>query len=755
MIVASPLAVAAMLTLAGARPVLAQEYPSGAMLSVEIVGAAPLPGLGIDRRLLPYPVQSAGASALRDDAGASLGDFMVRRLNGVNVNEVSGNPYQNDISYRGFRASSVLGSAQGLSVYLDGVRVNEPFGDVINWDMIPEAAIGSLLLVPGANPLFGLNTLGGALALTSKSGRSHPGLEVDVSTSDQGRRRASLAWGLRGGNGWHSFLGATVFDDRGWRGHSPSRVGNVLFKAGRDGAATDWHVTVQAGRSRLSGNGLLPDGLYQQDRRAAYTHPDQTRNHLRQAALNIRHRFDERTELSAIVYARTSGRDTVNGDISEAYADYAEDCSDGFGGACHLTRAQGAALHPGVLNTTGTRQRSGGASVNLSAQRGAHHVDAGIALDRSRIGFAQFEQLAFVGAAREIAADPGQANDAASSVSGDARALGLYAADTWTLVRGTSITASARFNHARVANTLTSERGMQAPERFIYRRLNPALGVAHEAAPGLTVYANLAQGNRVPTVIELGCADPAQPCRLPVGLQSDPYLKQVVSRTAEAGARWDISGAGASASFYRTGNRDDILFFSAMQGHLGYFANVERTRHQGADLDIHRAVGALVMRAGYSYLQAVYDADGELFMGGRSVRVGRGTRIAGLPRHTLKLGVDWQVRSALVLGVDAQALSNLPTQGNEDGALAGDWSVGGHAVLNMHAGWKAAPGWELSVRVNNLFDRRFETYGAIAADLFPGGTLAAPHEGRGAAGPARFVAPGAPRALFASLRHRF
>jgi outer membrane receptor protein involved in Fe transport len=105
-------------------------------------------------------------------------------------------------------------------------------------------------------------------------------------------------------------------------------------------------------------------------------------------------------------------------------------------------------------------------------------------------------------------------------------------------------------------------------ERFSYRRLNPSLGIAHRAAGGWTVFANLSQSNRVPTVIELGCADPEQPCRLPVGLQSDPYLKQVVSRTVEAGVR----NRTASLSLYRTVNHDDILFRTAGVAQHGYFS---------------------------------------------------------------------------------------------------------------------------------------------------------------------------------------
>lgn len=710
-----PVARAVALALAVHQAALAQEAPLAAMATVEIVATAPLAGLGVDRRLLPYALQSATSERIGDTHSDNLADFMARHLNGVNVNEISGSPFQNDISYRGFRASPVLGSSQGISVYLDGVRVNEPFGDVVNWDMLPEAAVGNLLLVPGSNPVYGLNTLGGALALASKSGLSHPGMELDLSAGSGGRQRFDLARGRKNARGWHSFIGSTLFDEDGWRQHSQGRLANVFIKLGQDDGAAAWSVSLLGGRSRLRGNGLLPDDIYREDRRAAYTFPDETRNRLLQLAFNASMHVDAGTELTALAYARNSRRDTVNGDV--------QDDGDGM---------------EGVLNTTSTRQDSQGASSLLSMRRGAHHIDIGAAFDRSAVGYAQFSQAGEVTAQREIVADAGSARLPASSVTGSARALGVYAADTWTLARNTHLTASARFNHAKVNNTLTSARGLQPAESFTYSSLNPSLGIAGE-----TLFANIAQGNRVPTVIELGCADPAQPCQLPVGLQSDPYLKQVIARTVEAGVRF----RHATVSVYRTVNRDDILFLSSGASRQGYFSNFARTRHQGLDASANLVFGALSLRASYSYLDAVYDANGVLFTGARTVQVVRGTRIAGLPAHTFKLGAEWRVADSMTLGADMQAVSSMPTQGNEDGYLSdtqrADVRVHGGALLNLRASWEPAARWEVYARINNVFNRRHETYGAVARSLFSG------------EGNARFVAPGAPRSMAVGLRYRY
>lgn len=726
-----PLALA--VALAAAAPARAGDPVPPTLETVQIVGVAPLAGAGIDRRLLPYTVQTASSDAISASHGGNLADFLSRSLNGINVNDISGSPFQVDVTYRGFRASPVLGAAQGISVYLDGVRINEPFGDVVNWDMIPEAAIGSVLLVPGSNPVYGLNTLGGALALTGKSGLSHPGQELQLAASAAGQRRLDVARGGAGAGGWHSFAGLTVFDDNGWRDHSAGRLANLYARAGRNDAGGDWGVSLLAGRSRLRGNGLLPDAMAAGNRRAAYSHPDINRNELLQVTSNLTRRLGQSAELAMLAYVRSSRRDTVNGDVELDEGEL-----------------------EGELNTSRTRQRSHGASATLSGRRGPHRHDAGITFDRSTVAFAQFEQDGVLGADRGVVADDTAARESGSSVIGAARALGLFGSGTWRLGQATHLTASARFNHARVANTLTSARGPQAPESFRYTRFNPAIGIAH-AAGTVTLVANITQGNRVPTVIELGCADPEQPCQLPVALQADPYLKQVVARTVEVGARWQRAALSGSVSLYRTVNRDDILFLSSGLTRLGYFTNFERTRHAGLDMAMAYAHGGLSWRASYNYLEAVYDAPGVLFTGLRTVAVTPGTSLAGLPRHTLKLGVQWRVRESLKVGADMHAQSRLATQGNEDGLLAdpepgrapqqADLHIPGHALVSVHASWESGPHWEVYARVHNLLDRRYGSFGAVARNLFsaPG------REGENS----RFIAPGAPRSVTAGLRYRF
>ena len=723
---------------------------------VEVVGTSPLPGIGIEKNKLPYDVQTVTDEQIYNGQSLNLSEYMSRNLLGVNVNEIQGSPFQADITYRGFRASGILGSSQGLSVYLDGVRVNEPFGDVVNWDMIPEAAISNVTLVPGSNPVYGLNTLGGALAFTTKSGLTAPGTEVKIQAGSFGRKRADVSYGSKSDDGTHRFISATVFDEKGWRDNSEGSVGNVFAKIGRMQNDSNWSLSLIAARSNMLGNGLLPStnygedagnanapvgGLYETNRRWIYTHPDQTKNELNMLTLNVQRMLANDTELAGVTYVRHSTRRSVNGD-------YEIDAAKG------------------VLNFNTTWQTSYGGSVNLTKLLDKHQITSGTSFDASNVRYtsSQAECDADLDASRAPVncgiPDPGQ------GVRGKSYALGFYASDTWKFQEQTHLTAAARFNHAGVSNTITG----QSKESFTYNSLNPSLGASHQLNTAMNVFANVGQSNRVPTVIELGCADQNNPCRLPTGLQADPYLKQVIARTIEGGMRWKLSeDSGISSSIYRTENTDDILFRAVGATGQGFFSNFSRTRRQGLDLSAYKSIGAVTLQAGYSYLDATYQADGTLFGGERDVTVSRGTKIAGLPEHTLKVNADWRVTPKFTLGGTAITTSSITSQGNEDGIIGSDNNplhqaavnakVNGYTIFHLHANYAAEKGLDYFGRINNLFDTCYETYGMMQLSAFDasGANLVTspPPVGTGEGTVSRFVAPGAPRSFMVGLRYRY
>ena len=90
--------------------------------TVEVIGNSPLAGLGVPKLHVPANVQSISSQQLEEQESLNLPEAMLRQLPSVNVNEIQGNPYQADVNYRGFTASPLLGTAQGLSVYLDGAQ---------------------------------------------------------------------------------------------------------------------------------------------------------------------------------------------------------------------------------------------------------------------------------------------------------------------------------------------------------------------------------------------------------------------------------------------------------------------------------------------------------------------------------------------------------------------------------------------------------------------------------------------------------
>ncbi|AGW89985.1 TonB-dependent receptor [Cupriavidus sp. DF5525] len=751
------------IALAAATPVAAQQASqtdAGGqadqvhnLQEVTVVAPTPLPGFTIERQAFPANVQTATDGDLERAKSANLSSFLAENMNGIVVNDAQGNPFAQDILYRGYRLSPTLGSAQGLSLYLDGVRQNAALGDVINWAGIPEAAISTVTLVPGSNPLYGLNTLGGALALVTKSGETHQGVEADLSIGSYGRARLDASAGNSLGDGWHAYFAGTGWREDGWRDRSDSDLGNLFFKLGRSTSATQWSLSLLGSNSRLSGNGLTPDSIYGPDRRAIYTAPDVTRVKSLQLTLNGAHQFNAQDQLQLTAYVRHTRSRANGGDIHDDYLDTLLDCQGAAGtDDCERDDAPANA----VLNASTVRETTYGVSAQWSHDGETHRFALGAALDLNQSRYTQTTQLASFDAARTALGDPGAPVVTNAALDGHDSTVGLYATDTIRLLPHTFLTLAARWNDGRRHTVLGAP--TQSDERFTFSRLNPSVGASHLLFDSLTIFGSASQGTRMPTAIELGCADPANACQLPTGLQADPFLRQVVTRTVELGGRWQPTDAAElTLALYRSDNTDDIIFQRSPFSPLGYFSNFPKTRNQGLEFGLRQRLNRLTLRAGYSYTQATYQADGQLQTPfAAPVAVHPGTRMAGIPLHSFKLGADWRATASVNVGGDVIVSSSRPVAGNEDGALSaqdpGLARTAGYLLLNLRASWQFSPRWQLYGRIDNLFDRRYETYGQVGYNLFPGGTLLQP----GAAVPIeRFVAPGAPRLFLVGVRYEW
>jgi outer membrane receptor protein involved in Fe transport len=734
--------------------------------TVEVVGTTPLAGIGVPRLHLPSNVQSLDDRRLEEIESLNIAEQLVRQVPAVTVNELQGNPYQANLNYRGFTASPLLGTAQGLSVYVDGVRVNEPFGDTVNWDLLPNSAIAGVDLVPGSNPAFGLNTLGGALAMRTKSGFSHPGGRLEASGGSFGRTNTELEYG--GNNGTFGWYGAgDWFREDGWRDYSPSDVKQFFGKLSFRNAAGEADLTLTKARSRLIGNGPVPQSLLAERREAIFTQPDETSNDLTQLALSGKLWLGDTQSLSGSIYHRRTKSRTLNGDLNNDFE-------------------TNPTAPTGAYNRTRTSQHGTGAAAQWNLSGEQQQLAVGASYDMARINFQQTQELGDLDASRGIS------NLAAPTVEnqlhGKTSTASLFVTDTYSLTRDLHLTGSARYNISRV--TTVDELNSTGPNLngdHQYHKLNPALGMSWQVVPALNAYAGFSQGNRVPTPIELGCADAANPCTLPNSMASDPYLKQVVARTLEAGLRGKLAGkllgdANWNAGVFRTISSDDILFVGTSTS-AGYFTNFGKTQRQGLELGLNGNLHRLDWYANYSWLQATFRSEACLLAANNSSRgttaectgagqddeilVRKGNHIPGLPEHSLKLGLAWRATDWLRLGGDVQAFSGQYVRGNENNqhqsgtttdafgntrTYDGPGKVPGYAILNVNAEAKLGGSWELFAKVNNVFDKHYATAGLLAENPFVGGSF---QTNPGDWHRETFVAPGAPRAAWLGVRYVF
>jgi outer membrane receptor protein involved in Fe transport len=292
----------------------------------------PMPGLALTKEQIPGNVQSISAEEIKESHSLSITDLMNRKLQSVMVNDYQGNPFQMDVQYRGFTASPQLGTPQGLSVFLDGIRVNEPFGDVVNWDLIPMNALAGLDVFPGSNPVFGLGTLGGAIAMRTKDGFSYPGLDAEVLAGSFGRKQLQVSGGVNNAstdeegswdNGNFALYGAgSFFLEDGWRDNSPSRVNQVFGKASYRGEKLDLSLNTLLVKTDLVGNGLIPNEMYAQDHRSVFSSPDSTDNSLVQFQLSSSYFVNDNFSITAQAYKRKSRRHQINGDVYTEHDDW-------------------------------------------------------------------------------------------------------------------------------------------------------------------------------------------------------------------------------------------------------------------------------------------------------------------------------------------------------------------------------------------------------------------------------------------------
>jgi outer membrane receptor protein involved in Fe transport len=703
---------------------------------VEVVGATPLLGSGVDRDKVP-----AETNVLTDrDISRNGFPQALRALNenvpGVTLDAAAGNPFQPNLIYHGYLASPLQGNPQGLAVYLNGARFNQPFGDTVNWDLIPDLAIERMDLV-GSNPVFGLNALGGALSVRMKNGFTYQRGEIDLLGGSFAHYQGNFQYGVQSGN-VAAYVAATGLHEGGWRDLQSSNLGNFYGDLGWRGNRGEVHVNVNAAQTRLNGPGSSPVELLAVDPSAQFTAPNLITNRYTQVNLNGTYEINDTTSLQGLAYHTYFQQKVINGNIPTL-----SPCNDGSGLLCEAPGVVGTDLNgnpiPDFLSggpysdldqqTTNTNGYGASLQVTNRNELFAHpnQFIAGFSFDGAQTQFGASTQIGGLSLDDRVFAGPGITIDQADgsivpvNVSISDAYYGAFFTDTLDFTSQLSGNVAGRYNLAQI--DISDRLGSALTGNHTYSRYNPAGGLTYKILPELTVYASYADANRAPTPAELTCSSAASPCSLANFFTGDPNLQQVVSHTFEAGARSRLhpfEGATlfSTIAFYRSTLNNDILFVNSPIQGRAFFQNVGTTLRQGVDLNLQLKTDRLLAWFAYSYIDATFQtgftasstnnpgaaADG-------NIQVRPGNRIPGIPSNLWKMGIDYNVTDAWTVGGTGTAASGQFLFGDEANLTA---KTPAYFVLNLHTSYQLTPHLQLFGQIENVFNTTYYTFGTFS-----------------------------------------
>lgn len=787
--------------------------------AIEVIGITPVLGVGLPKEKIPYNVQSASSDDFERTTSLDITDMMSRNFNSVIVNDAQNNPLQPDIQYRGYTASPLLGLPQGIAIYQNGVRVNEIFGDTINWDLIPEASIHSMNLVGGANPVFGLNTLGGAISIETKNGFNFQGNSFEV-LGGLPQERVVLTAESGGNNGKFGYYGMVQYlDEEGWRDASPSDSLNIFSALSyRNGTTTSLDLNINYADNDLIGNGAIPIELANQDYEAIFTSPDQTINEMFMIQGQGEHWVSNTWQIAGNAFYRRNETDTFNGDGTEyeecelvggaeVLIEVDEDDLEDAGFTCEadeigelnddgiplaqptlaqviaaggeivenqneveITEANGFEPddYNGLQNRSDREQEYYGLNLqnvffnNLFGKQNQLIVGAGYTY--GDVVFNSSQELAELNADRSTAGTGIFISDEGTALDAETFTISLFFTDTISINDKVDFTVSGRWNHTDIELNDAGGRGFTETRPRLtgeheFNRFNPAVGITYALQPGLTTYASYSESSRAPTAVELACADETAPCSLPNGFLADPPLDQVVSKSLEGGVRGTLNNVAMlgnvdfSIGGFFTENEDDIIFQTTggATGNQGFFDNVGKTERLGMELALNGQLQKLDWFLNYSYLSATFESS--LFVNSENnqfaddegrIQVEKGDNIPNIPDHTLQLGGDYSFTPRFSVGGDMLYKSGVFVRGDESNQLG---RLDGYATVNIRANYQINDMFKVYARVDNLFDREYESFGLLGEpDEVPG---------FGGFTNNRFVGVGAPVSGFIGVKATF
>ncbi len=754
------------------------------------VTATAIPGTTIDIDKIPGNVQILSAGDLTREGSASLTNALNSNLSSVSINDDLDDPFQPDILYRGFEASPVLGTPQGLAVYQNGVRINEAFGDTVNWDLFPDIAINRVELV-SSSPVYGLNALGGAISVTMKNGFTYQGADLELSGGSYGERAVTGQYGVNSG-AFGFYIAGRALDWDGWRQFSNDRMRNAyaVLSMHTDRASVD--LSFVRADNMMNGQGPSPLQELEVNRSLVFTGPQTNINTLDFVTLNGTLKVTDTWSLQSVLYYRNYAQSVSNGNTTDYQA-----CSDTPGILCQpdgttpLMNSSGQTL-PDISNGGTTVIGENDYEMIHAWGRGAtlqvtddesifgheNQFTLGAAVDYASTSFYTGTQIGVINSqllvlpSNLIVDTPenspgaiGNGDPTPVSVDSVNKNLGAYLTDTFNVTPDLAVTASGRYNiaHINLADQLGTN--LDGYNRFVH--FNPAVGATYKLLPTVTVYGGLSENTRTPTASEIECSNPLTPCLLPTNLAGDPpNLRQVLARTAELGLRGKmlrVAGVGTEMSWnlsvFRTLLKDDI-YGIATSVSQGFFQNIGDTRRQGVEAGLNYRAENWSAFANYSFVQATFrsplvvpspsnpnqDALGD-------IQVEPGDRLPGIPEHRLKIGADYKILPEWTVGATVNAVSSFYYVGDESNQLA---PIAGYAVVNLHSTYRPMPHLEVFASINNLFNRKYGTWGILSDPTGIGGP-GIPADGvtNGPGVDNRFLSPAAPLEAFGGVRLTF
>lgn len=651
------------------------------MAPIEVIGsivpfAGPRIGSGVPARISTLAQREIDAWKPR-----TLADALWSRA-GVSIYDDLGSPYKLNLSSRGFNVGPVVGLPPGISVFLDGVRQNEPDAAQVNFDLLPLEHVKRIELLSGSGSLLGANSLGGAVNLITRRGEGPAEAELEMSggSFDTYGGAASVAGTSRG---WDYYVAGGYERAHGWREATLGRNYNGFINIGRLDATRGIALQAIGATSYAETAGSLPESIFGAAPQTNFTAGDfEDLDLLQVSVTGYALAAGGRSSVTLYVRQHTAERFNVN-----------------------------QALDPNVRGFSRNRTLGGNLDWYWAGGVAGREVSLRAGLD----GAANAVNI------RLLEENPGAPGGDSLTTDVDSPSWDLAGYATADLRLGRlTLTAGFRYDYIRVP--FEDNLDPSADTSSTFHRWSPRGGVSIALGAAASAYASVGRSFRAPAVVELACADETATCPLPFALGDDPPLDPVIGTTYELGARGTVGRTLLDGAVYRTDVRDDISFIPSDSAPLaGFFANIGATRREGVELSAYTQLpGGHTLYGSYAYTRASFRTPAEIFsvrsdtlysasplFGLNAVEVG--DRLPLVPEHQIRFGAAVVLGSGFEAGVDGRYTGTQWLRGDEANETG---PLDGYVTADLRLEWVRGS-WRVGAVVSNVFDSHKAVFGTF------------------------------------------